>query len=499
MRLRSRRPITSIHPELSPAETIMSTGATSNQAFLSYYRCPEELGIFSSPDVLNLDLGFFSFGPNTIGYGRCSGGTQAKLNGLRLPDALRAVRCDGGTAWLPFNPTQVVDDLRHERYLANGGSERRLAHVLEDRVYYFFRPFLPLPVRKHLQRIHLSGRTKLPFPAWPVDETVERFMQTLLRILFRARGLQEIPFIWFWPDLYSSCAIVTHDVETAVGRNFCSQLMELDASRGIRSSFQVIPEQRYSISDAFLQNIQARGCEVNVHDLNHDGLLYRNYAEFKRRVRKINQYGRRFGAAGFRAGALYRNLEWYGDLEFAYDMSVPNAGHLEAQGGGCCTVMPYFIGHTLEIPVTTTQDYSLFHILKQYSIDLWKYEIDQLMGAHGLISFIVHPDYIVEKRARQTYTALLNYLAELREEHALWIALPSQLNKWWRERSHMRLVRELQGWKIEGIGSERARVAYAGLDGDRITYRIESKSGSVTHGNQELTTQRREETDREAA
>jgi hypothetical protein len=477
----------------------MSTSPASNQAFLSYYRCPEELGIFSSPDVLNHEPGFFSFGPNTIGYGRCSGGTQPKLNGLRLPDALEAVRCAAGTAWLPFNPTQVVDDLRHERYLANGTSERCLAKVLADRVYYLLRPFLPLSVRKHLQRIHLSGRTKLPFPAWPIDDTVGCFMQMLLRILLRARSLQQIPFIWFWPDQYSSCAVVTHDVETITGRDFCPQLMELDASRGIRASFQLIPEQRYSLSDNFLQRIQARGCEVNVHDLNHDGLLYRNYVEFKRRVRKINQYGQRFGAAGFRAGALYRNLQWYRDLDFAYDMSVPNAGHLEAQGGGCCTVMPYFIGHLLEIPVTTTQDYSLFHILNQYSIDLWKYEVDQLMRANGLISFIVHPDYIVEERARKTYIALLDHLAVLREERALWIALPSEVNTWWRERSQMRLVAGRHGWKIAGMGSERARVAYARLEGDRITYRIESESGTLAPGNQQFTTQRSEEKDHEAA
>jgi hypothetical protein len=40
-------------------------------------------------------------------------------------------------------------------------------------------------------------------------------------------------------------------------------------------------------------------------------------------------------------------------------MSVPNVGHLEVQRGGC-TVMPYFIGRIVELPVTTSQDYSVF-------------------------------------------------------------------------------------------------------------------------------------------
>ena len=67
---------------------------------------------------------------------------------------------------------------------------------------------------------------------------------------------------------------------------------------------------------------------------------------------------------------MYREQEWFDAFEFSYDMSVPNAAHLEPQRGGCCTVMPYFVGDLLELPLTTTQDYSLFHILGDYSISL---------------------------------------------------------------------------------------------------------------------------------
>ena len=67
---------------------------------------------------------------------------------------------------------------------------------------------------------------------------------------------------------------------------------------------------------------------------------------------------------------------WYDDLKFSYDMSVPNVAHLDPQRGGCCTVMPYFLGDILEIPVTTVQDYTLFSILDDYSIDLWKRQIE---------------------------------------------------------------------------------------------------------------------------
>ncbi|HVB59215.1 MAG TPA: hypothetical protein VNE63_22650, partial [Candidatus Acidoferrales bacterium] len=91
--------------------------------------------------------------------------------------------------------------------------------------------------------------------------------------------------------------------------------------------------------------------------------------------------------------------DWYDAFEFSYDMSVPNVAHLEPQRGGCCTVMPYFVGKILELPLTTIQDYSLFHILGDYSIDLWKQQIDLIMQRNGPVSFITHPDYLREKRA----------------------------------------------------------------------------------------------------
>ena len=119
----------------------------------------------------------------------------------------------------------------------------------------------------------------------------------------------------------------------------------------MRASFQLVPEGRYDIPPGVLDEIRRRGFEVNVHDLNHDGRLFTDRDEFRRRALRINAYAREFGARGFRSGVLYRRPEWYDALEIAYDMSVPNVGHLEVQRGGCCTVMPYFIGRIVELPL----------------------------------------------------------------------------------------------------------------------------------------------------
>ena len=163
------------------------------------------------------------------------------------------------------------------------------------------------------------------------------------------------------------------------------------------------------------------------------------------RAKKINAYAEAWGAVGFRSPVMYRNLSWLPALKFSYDMSVPNMAHLDPQHGGCCTVMPYFIGDLLELPLTTTQDYSLFHILQQRSLDLWKKQIAMIQERHGLISFIIHPDYVTEPWARELYDRLLGHLAELRSEQGVWIALPKVVASWWRARHEMRLVQENGG------------------------------------------------------
>ena len=122
---------------------------------------------------------------------------------------------------------------------------------------------------------------------------------------------------------------------------------------------------------------------MNVHDLTHDGHLFRSRDRFLRHATTINARGRAFGSRGFRSGAMYRRQEWLSALDISYDMSVPNVAHLEPQGGGCCTVMPFFMGHVLELPLTAAQDYTVFHVLGDYSTRLWQEQIDLILGRTG--------------------------------------------------------------------------------------------------------------------
>jgi hypothetical protein len=444
-----------------------------HQALRQHYRLPDDGVEFKLQGDLSSACGFFRFGSHVVCYGKNVRGSLAGEARGASYDAAEDVVAQGSTITLPFEPGEIVENLRCERYVNHRPSAYLAgpARQLVRNSYYFVRPMLPVPVRRHLQKLYLSGREKLPFPQWPVDCTVERCHEKLLEIRLQAGGEDRLPFVWFWPRGASGCLIMTHDIETAAGRDFCGTLMDLNDSFAMKASFQVVPEKRYAVSENYIEGIWKRGFEVGVQDLNHDGHLYSDREEFLRRAAKINAYGKKYRARGFRAAILYRNQEWFSDLDFEFDMSVPNVAHLDPQGGGCCTVMPFFVGKILELPVTTTQDYSLFHILGDYSLTLWKKQIELILERHGLISFIIHPDYIIGQKERDVYTALLSYLRDLCRERNVWLALPHEVNQWWRQRSQMRVVRGNDGhWKIEGAGCEHAQIAYAQLAGGRLTY-----------------------------
>lgn len=447
------------------------------KALLEYFRCPETYADFALSGDLCPGEGYFRFGPDLIGYGQTSLGNYAETPERSMGDVMQHVRMEGSTCFIPFSPSAVVENLQLERYVSNSSNHESKAgsgigKKLIYAAYYRVRPYLGVPIRKHLQRLWLTGRKKVTFPNWPLDRTADQILERLLILSMKAHGIAQIPFVWFWPDGQKSCLILTHDVEELAGVDFCSSLMDIDDSFGVKSSFQFIPEKRYSVSSATFDGIRDRGFEINVHDLNHDGHLYDDREEFLRRASKINHYVKEFGAAGFRAGVLYRRLDWYDAYEFSYDMSVPNVAHLDPQFGGCCTLMPYFVGNVLELPLTTTQDYSLFNILCEYSIDLWKSQIETIRANHGLLSFNVHPDYLLERRARETYRQLLEHLAQMRADEQVWATLPKEVDRWWRDRSQMKIMREGEGWRIEGPGKERARLAFATLVGDQISYKL---------------------------
>ena len=447
----------------------MLTMKASAQVVIEHYRCPAASLSLRLREPLSNCPGFFQFGSDITCYGRSSSGTRAKQPQFSFYDVAKDVEVDNGEVFLPFDPTEIIDNLRRERYLEAHSRIRAFA----KHAYYSLRPWLSEGTRRIIQRASAMDWRELTFPHWPVDTTVEDICERVMLLSMAALGVDRIPFVWFWPNGARGCVLMTHDVETESGRDFCQTLMDIDDSFGMKAAFLVIPEGRYAVPKQWLTTIRQRGFEVGVQDLNHDGRLFDDRQEFLRRAEKINRHGREWNASGFRAAILYRRPEWLSSLDFAFDMSIPNVAHLDPQRGGCCTVFPYFIENVLELPVTTTQDYMLLNLLHQSSIEIWKTQFEQIIEKNGLASFIVHPDYVVEPKSRGIYESLLSYLQGSGLRKQVWFALPSAINQWWRARSKMEVVADGNSWRIQGDCAEHAILAYAKSDGDRLVYDLQ--------------------------
>jgi hypothetical protein len=437
------------------------------------FRCPDGFLDFRLKEGISPQPGYFQFGKNATCFGRSLSGFQNSNLSASLCDTLPEVSFDGSRLVLPFDPNEVIDNLRLERYPC--GQLRKYERALKG-IYYSLRPFTNRWLRKAIQKLRAINWEERRFPQWPVDTTVESICERLLLLSLQSNGIDRLPFIWFWPHGARGCVSMTHDIEALAGYNFCDRLLDIDESFGIKASYQVVPQEQYPVTQQFLSRLRDRGGEVCVQDLNHDGRLFDEREEFRRRVALINRYGREYGAKGFRSAVLYRKPEWYVDLDFSFDMSIPNVARLDPQRGGCCTVMPYFIGDVLELPLTTIQDYSLFHVLNELSIDLWKTQLELIFAKNGLATFIVHPDYIIEPETQAVYKNLLTTFSEMRKQNDLWFALPREIDTWWRARSRMSLVNDNGNWRVAGEGAERAVLAFARVVDGRLTYDIESNS-----------------------
>jgi hypothetical protein len=199
---------------------------------------------------------------------------------------------------------------------------------LRNQIYYGIKPFLPSGFRLSLRRWFTQKIRKQAGNIWPV-----------------APGSEQRPDGWMgWPHGKKFAFVLTHDVEGPKGLNNCRQMMELEMKHGFRSSINFIPEAfDYKVPVELREELVRNGFEVGVHDLHHDGKLYRTRQEFLEKAARINHYLKEWNATGFRSGFMHRNLDWLHDLNVAYDASTFDTDPFEPQPDGLNTIFPAWI------------------------------------------------------------------------------------------------------------------------------------------------------------
>jgi hypothetical protein len=329
--------------------------------------------------------------------------------------------------------------------------------------YYAIKPLLPRRAQIAARRLH-AKHVRPAFPDWPIEPLLVEHQHAQWQRELSEQSVERLPLVNFWPDAHRFAVTVTHDVESAAGVANIEAVLEVERRYGVISCWNFVAEW-YPIPPGTFELVRDGGGEVGLHGVKHDGLLFRDRASFEGRLPAIQRYLREWGAVGFRSPATHRNAEWMGELGCLYDSSFPDTDPFEPQPGGCCSIFPYFLGPIVELPITMTQDHTLWEILRQPNIDLWRQKGDWLISNHGLVNVIVHPDYVRSAARLDLYAQFLSYLRERVDGRGGWHALPCDVASWWRARAQMRCTDEHAGPRIvhdetAGQWSQRATVAW---------------------------------------
>jgi hypothetical protein len=352
-------------------------------------------------------------------------------------------RDDEESVFLPFDPSEAIRNLWSESY--TGESTRGRMATIARRGYYRVRPLMPRTTQIRLRRAFTRVQQQVKFPRWPIEPALHDLYEWLFMLVSEVTG-QTAPRLAPWPNGFSWALVLTHDVETAGGLANVRSVRQLEVRAGVRSSWNLVP-RRYEVNDGLVHDLTDDGFEVGVHGLYHDGLDLDSEARLSERLPAIREAADRWDAKGFRAPALHRRWDWMDRLGFDYDSSYPDTDPYEPQSGGCCSWLPFFIGDTVELPVTLAQDHTLFVILRHTDEALWVEKAAFLRDQGGMALLITHPDYMVESQVLRAYERFLETFAD---DESAWKPLPHELADWWRRRAASNLELVDDKWEVVG-------------------------------------------------
>jgi len=299
--------------------------------------------------------------------------------------------------------------------------------MLTNSFYYHLRPFIPRYLQIILRRQLAHIKRRRFNHVWPIDPDAGK-----------------PPADWpGWPEHKRFALVITHDVDTARGHEKCLQLAEIEKNLGFQSSFNFVP-QRYDVSNELRDHLTNHGFEVAVHGLKHDGKLYRSKEVFQKRAIKINHYLRKWKSVGFRSPSMHFNSDWIHHLNIEYDASTFDTDPFEPQPDAVRTIFPFWVhGHSyqggyVELPYTIPQDFTIFVLLREKNINIWKQKLDWIADSGGMVLLNSHPDYMnfggkrlkIEEYPAEYYMEFLEYIKS-RYEGQYWHVLPKDMARFW--------------------------------------------------------------------
>jgi hypothetical protein len=295
-------------------------------------------------------------------------------------------------------------------------------------LYRLIRPALPRAVQVWLRRQYVCLKLRRVDQVWPID-----------------RSAGGSPHGWKgWPHDRQFAFILTHDIESRRGVERCLRLAGAERELGFCSSFNFIPE-KYACPKGVCDELRGNNFEVGVHDLKHNGSLFKSEKTFRAGVKAVNGYLKAWNAVGFRSGSMYHNLEWLHHMDIEYDASTFDTDPFEPQPDGVGTIFPFWVGNPagesgyVELPYTLPQDITVFVLLREEDTRIWREKLDWIAQRRGMVLFVTHPDYMcwpgdqrgVDEYPFELYRGFLKYVKD-KYHDKYWNALPRDLARYWK-------------------------------------------------------------------
>jgi len=342
---------------------------------------------------------------------------------------------------------------------------------LEDSPCFSFELYARIPATYSLAPRDIRNRilrTRIPRNAAICLEdkcSLDALRHLFLIVLLEASKVA-VPTLCFWPKNKKFACCLTHDVETAEGLERSFEFKRVEQKYAVRSCWN-LPSERYPLQIELVTKL-AEESEIGAHDTKHDGkLAILSDQQLEKRLRACkDQLSKIAKIYGFRAPLLQHSLKIIAAVAnsgYTYDNSCPtweplSPTSMKAHGIG--TAFPFEINNIVEIPVTLPQDQQLLSLLGMnpaQSIDLLSKLRKWLQAMSGLCTLLFHPDYVFTQPEN-----LVHYdkcISEFANDHECWMAMPSELAMWWKQRGKARLwVRKLANGKLsfglEGIPTE---------------------------------------------
>ena len=297
------------------------------------------------------------------------------------------------------------------------------------KAYYQIKPLVPRRVQLAMRRALASMKLKTHANVWPIDE--------------RAAAP---PAEWKgWPDGKRFAFLITHDIDTSKGQENCRPLVELERDMGFFGSYNFVPERYHVREDA-------------------EGLPYRQWIG-SRGPRpesrwQVLQFSQDLPGAVTEDQPVHKGLGFSRfpvPLDVAQSGLDPRPGHqvrllhvrhrsFRTAAGRRRDDLPFLgpLGNGdegyVEIPYTLPQDFTLFVLLRQKNIDIWKRKLDWIVSKGGMALMLIHPDYINpgegRKRVRGISSEVLFRFPSIRPEYLqgqYYHVLPRDLARFWKE------------------------------------------------------------------